>query len=117
MTTNDEDPTITHIGERTRQGLNDGKTVPIRGVIDGNGTGKSEQDGTDTAPSGANDEAIVKRIQQLDIEHADLHAAIEALAERAGHEDLSVARLKKRKLLLKDQIGRLRDQLTPDIIA
>jgi hypothetical protein len=54
------------------------------------------------------------RLQQ---EHRDLDAAIAALAYSPGSDLIQVQRLKKRKLVLRDQIRRLEDQLTPDIIA
>ncbi len=57
-----------------------------------------------------------KRLEILRVEHRDLDAAIAALAENASAQ-LQVARLKKRKLLLKDQIALLEDALIPDIIA
>lgn len=66
---------------------------------------------------GANDEAIALRIQTLLQEHRDLDAAITALETNAVHERLTVARLKKKKLLLRDQIERLKNALQPDIIA
>lgn len=58
-----------------------------------------------------------KRLTQLKIEHRDLDAAIAALTEAGGPDQLQVARLKKRKLLLRDQIMMIEDYLTPDIIA
>ncbi|WP_066764922.1 YdcH family protein [Croceicoccus pelagius] len=57
-----------------------------------------------------------KRLEILKVEHRDLDAAIAALAENASAQ-LQVARLKKRKLVLKDQIAMIRDALIPDIIA
>ena len=57
-----------------------------------------------------------KRLEILRVEHRDLDAAIAALAENPS-DQLRVARLKKRKLLLKDQILQLEDALIPDIIA
>ncbi|MDR7102002.1 hypothetical protein J2X37_001162 [Croceicoccus sp. BE223] len=57
-----------------------------------------------------------KRLEILRVEHRDLDAAIAALAENPATQ-LQVARLKKRKLLLKDQIALLEDALIPDIIA
>nr|WP_221773802.1 DUF465 domain-containing protein [Novosphingobium piscinae] len=53
----------------------------------------------------------------LRIEHRDLDAAIDALSSAAALDQLQVARLKKRKLKLKDQIAMLEDYLIPDIIA
>jgi hypothetical protein len=50
-------------------------------------------------------------------EHRDLDAAIAALQHSPGSDILQVQRLKKRKLQLKDRIGFIEDQLTPDIIA
>jgi len=50
-------------------------------------------------------------------EHRDLDVAIEALQGSPGSDLLQVQRLKKRKLHLRDRIGFIEDQLTPDIIA
>ena len=50
-------------------------------------------------------------------EHRDLDAAIEALQVSPGSDLLQVQRLKKRKLVLRDRIRAVEDQLTPDIIA
>lgn len=50
-------------------------------------------------------------------EHQDLDAAIEALVGKGVADQLTLQRLKKRKLMLKDQIARIEDHLTPDIIA
>lgn len=58
-----------------------------------------------------------EELARLKDEHRDLDAAIHAL-ERSGLSDqIQVQRLKKRKLLIKDRIGRIEDVLTPDIIA
>ena len=51
------------------------------------------------------------------MEHRDLDAAIEALRATAAPDQLRIARLKKRKLRLKDEIALLEDRLIPDIIA
>ena len=58
-----------------------------------------------------------KRLESLRIEHRDLDAAIDALTESGSTDQLQIARLKKRKLRLKDQISLLEDALLPDIIA
>ena len=50
-------------------------------------------------------------------EHRDLDAAIRALQEVGGSDQLTVQRLKKKKLALKDRIANIEDRLTPDIIA
>jgi len=58
-----------------------------------------------------------KRLAGLRIEHRDLDAAIGALSAVDSQDQLQIARLKKRKLKLKDQIAIFEDYLTPDIIA
>ncbi len=63
-----------------------------------------------------NEDEMRKRLEILRVEHRDLDAAIAALAENLASQ-MQVARLKKRKLLLKDQIALLEDALIPDIIA
>lgn len=50
-------------------------------------------------------------------EHADLDVAVQALALAPVPDLMVIGRLKRRKLSLKDEITRLKDQLTPDIIA
>lgn len=58
-----------------------------------------------------------KRLEVLRIEHRDLDAAIDALTGAGTGDQLQIARLKKRKLGLKDQISLIEDYLIPDIIA
>lgn len=58
-----------------------------------------------------------KRLEALKIEHRDLDAAIDALTNAGSTDQLQIARLKKRKLKLKDQISQIEDYLIPDIIA
>jgi len=58
-----------------------------------------------------------KRLAALRIEHRDLDAAIDALTATGSQDQLQIARLKKRKLVLRDQISFVEDYLTPDIIA
>lgn len=58
------------------------------------------------------------KLNELKTEHRDLDQAIDALAAAYGTpESLSLQRLKKRKLQLKDQIAQLESRLLPDIIA
>src|SRR2546421_11677659 len=68
--------------------------------------------GTMTLESG---EDIKRRIGELNLEHRDLDRAIEALELNPLHDELQLKRLKKRKLMLKDQIFMLQRQLGPDI--
>ena len=56
------------------------------------------------------------RLARLEIEHEDLGRAIDAMVT-VGEEALRIQRFKKKKLLLKDEITKLRDRLIPDIIA
>ena len=64
-----------------------------------------------------NEEELKKRLEMLKIEHRDLDAAIDALSIAGSTDQLQMARLKKRKLKLKDQIALIADYLIPDIIA
>lgn len=61
--------------------------------------------------------ASLARLGQLELEHRDLDTAISRLSESALQDELQLRRLKKRKLLLKDQIAWLRRQLDPDVPA
>ncbi|HMJ94126.1 MAG TPA: DUF465 domain-containing protein [Allosphingosinicella sp.] len=61
--------------------------------------------------------AAASRLVRLRMEHRDLDAAIEALRITTAPDQLQLARLKKRKLRLKDEISQLEDRLIPDIIA
>jgi hypothetical protein len=58
-----------------------------------------------------------KRLELLKVEHRDLDAAIDALSAASIVDQLQIARLKKRKLMLRDQISMIEDYLIPDIIA
>ena len=62
------------------------------------------------------EQALLARLNQLKIEHRDIDAAIQAL-EDSGGDQLSIARFKKRKLALRDEIAAIEDQVIPDIIA
>lgn len=61
--------------------------------------------------------ALREQLARLNQEHRDLDAAIAALAMSPGSDLIQVQRLKKRKLVLRDKIRQLEDQITPDIIA
>jgi hypothetical protein len=60
---------------------------------------------------------LMQRIVQLTLEHRDLDDVIERLSFRRDVDALQVTRLKRRKLLLKDQIAWLQRELDPDIPA
>jgi hypothetical protein len=78
--------------------------------------------GTDSPPMNAPselsfDEMLRIRLEVLKREHRDLDQAILALEETGRPDQLTLRRLKKQKLFLKDQIVKIEDQLIPDIIA
>jgi hypothetical protein len=65
-----------------------------------------------------NEEVVLReQLARLQQEHRDLDAAIAALATSPGSDLIQVQRLKKRKLVLRDKIRQIEDQITPDIIA
>jgi hypothetical protein len=64
-----------------------------------------------------NSAAMRVRLIELQQEHRDLDLAINALMATPVHDQLQLRRMKKRKLLLKDQISFLEAQLSPDIPA
>ena len=63
------------------------------------------------------EEALEQRLVDLRQDHADLDAAVQAIALSPLPDMLLIARLKRKKLALKDEIARIEDQLNPDIIA
>jgi hypothetical protein len=65
----------------------------------------------------SHDEMLGIRLEVLRREHRDLDAAIHALEETGRPDALTLRRLKKQKLALKDQIVKIEDMLIPDIIA
>ena len=62
-------------------------------------------------------EALKAKLATLKTEHRDLDDVIARLAERLPFDQLQLQRLKKRKLLLKDQISKIESELLPDLIA
>jgi hypothetical protein len=62
-------------------------------------------------------ESLKARLAALRSEHRDLDDVIARLSERSPFDQLQLQRLKKRKLLLKDQISKIESELLPDIIA
>ena len=71
----------------------------------------------DSPPTEEEKAQIRQRLQALEVEHHDLDDVIDRLVGDPAQDQLQLRRLKKRKLMLKDQIQRLRARLIPDIIA
>ena len=72
----------------------------------------------DDEPLAPAEEARIRsQIAALREEHQDLDDAVRALESLPMPDQLQIARLKKKKLTLRDQIAKLEDKLTPDIIA
>ena len=65
----------------------------------------------------AETELLRRKLEELRLEHRDLDDVIARLAETAPMSQVQLQRLKKRKLMLKDQITLLESKLLPDIIA
>lgn len=63
------------------------------------------------------DEVLRVELEVFRHQHRDLDSAIAALVERGTGDQLTLQRLKKQKLRLKDIIAMIEDRLTPDIIA
>ena len=64
-----------------------------------------------------NDDVLRIELEVFRREHRDLDDAISALSDKGTADRLTLQRLKKRKLHLKDKIAQIEDRLTPDIIA
>ena len=62
-------------------------------------------------------EGLQRKLEELKLEHRDLDDVIHRLQLTGGLEQLQLQRLKKRKLLLKEQIVKIEDELIPDILA
>ena len=63
------------------------------------------------------DEVLKVELEVFRRQHRDLDSAISALEDRGTGDQLTIRRLKKQKLVLKDKIALIEDRLTPDIIA
>ena len=70
-----------------------------------------DQDRTD------DQQMIISKLRQLESEHRDLDDVIERLADDKPFDQLKLQRLKKRKLILKDEMTLLQSRILPDIIA
>lgn len=65
----------------------------------------------------SHEDVLRLKLEVLRREHRDLDEAIAAMQARGTSDQLTMVRLKKKKLVLKDQIARIEDELTPDITA
>lgn len=89
------------------------------------GEGQSGLSLVSSTPAAANeggtgeiaDKATLAKLSQLRQEHRDLDEAIQALIASGPYDQLQLTRLKKRKLMLRDLITKLEDDMLPDIIA
>ncbi len=72
---------------------------------------------TDSSDLPVDPAALMAELQRLRIEHKDISDAVEALEAIGQADQLQIRRFKRRKLLLKDLIRQIEDQITPDIIA
>ncbi len=63
------------------------------------------------------EEVLTVELEVLKRKHRDLDEAIHALEEQGRADMLTIRRLKKQKLSIKDKISRIEDELFPDIIA
>ncbi|HEX2801248.1 MAG TPA: DUF465 domain-containing protein [Phenylobacterium sp.] len=63
------------------------------------------------------EEALEARLAELRQDHADLDQAVQAIALSPLPDMMLIARLKRKKLAIKDEISQIEDQLNPDIIA
>lgn len=62
-------------------------------------------------------DAILRKLHELRSEHRDLDTVIVRIGDAGPVDQLQLQRLKKRKLLLKDEVSRLESRLIPDSIA
>ena len=87
----------------------------------GESSGLTVVDGSHTARSSRAREALDKttsnKLALLRQEHRELDEAIRTLVADGGFDQLQLSRLKKRKLMLRDQIACIEDDILPDIIA
>jgi hypothetical protein len=71
----------------------------------------------ETSADMSHEDVLRVKLRVLMREHRDLDDAIAALEQNTRPDQLTLRRLKKQKLSLKDRIARIEDELTPDIIA
>lgn len=95
---------------------NDNKDPPQLTLVGG-----LQADAMDLLPEGVDpstiDRATLQQLADLKRQHRELDEEIQALVTSAASDQLLLKRLKKRKLMLKDQITRLESELIPDLNA
>ncbi len=64
-----------------------------------------------------NQETMVEQLERLRVEHSVLDGRIHEMTSKGVYDDIQMLRLKKRKLAIKDQMGRLESNLATDLIA
>jgi len=66
-----------------------------------------------------NQKGLRKRITELELEHRELDTVLDRFAEKTPSDnlELQIKRIKKRKLIIKDEIQKLKSKLIPDTIA
>jgi hypothetical protein len=62
-------------------------------------------------------DSLLRRLHELRSEHRDLDTLIARVSQQGPIDQLQIQRMKKRKLMLKDEIARLESRLIPDDIA
>ena len=72
---------------------------------------------TDSSDLSTDPASLIAELQRLRVEHKDISDAVVALEALGQADQLQIRRFKRRKLMLKDMIQQLEDQITPDIIA
>jgi hypothetical protein len=87
--------------------------LPRTAAIQAFGTGRRKL----VAMEDSEDLTLAEQLADLKEQHRDLDGAIESLEQRGFRDQLQLRRLKKRKLLLRDEISKIEDQILPDIIA
>ncbi|MBI1210521.1 MAG: DUF465 domain-containing protein [Alphaproteobacteria bacterium] len=73
--------------------------------------------GPAATPASSGQDKDASKLAELKQLHRDLDEAIIAMTDEGAHNQLELTRLKKRKLMLRDQISKLEDEIVPDIIA
>jgi hypothetical protein len=79
--------------------------------------GTQALNGSGDSPESSADKATLLKLSQLRQEHRELDDQIQALIGSGTLDQLQLTRMKKRKLMLRDQITKLEDDCLPDIIA